>query len=128
MTEQLEEVWWPETGAEAFDVGFRIRFRPASHSAEYRVAEVASQDDDDPNDINYGDVGQGWTKSIDEAEALIRGWIKWDGCCDLDIGEGDSYQLHFCGHKNARIVGRAIDAIYDLAAKHIPHWGAELAE
>ena len=84
---------------------------PGKNSLEAKIHEVEAWN-----------VEEGEPPSVYEKELLLSGCLKWDGCADLDIGEGDSYQLHFCGRANARIVGRALDWLYDLGEELIPDW------
>lgn len=70
----------------------------------------------------FSTVDLEWTTDISKAMRLMEGGIKWDGCVDMDIGEGEGYQLHFCNLEGTRIITRALEEVYALAAKKIPKW------
>jgi len=66
-------------------------------------------------------------ETSNDINVVVEGYIKWDGCSDLDIGRGDSYRNHFCNLSEAMTIGRMLTAIYELGAKTIPRWNVELA-
>lgn len=108
---------------------FTVWWTAFSHYLCYWVAERKYLCvNGDPNVVNYQTAGALYcpepTADIDAAELLLHGSIKWDGCADFDVGDerDHPHRLHACGLDNARRVGRAIDLIYELAAKHIPAW------
>lgn len=92
------------------------------------IFEVVGRTDDDEL-IFESDSDTPWVPvSPDVAVPLVRGSLKWDGCSDVDIG-GDvmSYRNHFCGRSGAKVVGIALDALYDLGAETIEAWDEEIA-
>lgn len=62
-----------------------------------------------------------------EAEVLLQGYLKWDGCADFDLGEigVEAYRLHTCGRRGAKIVGQAVEFFYDLGLEHLKGWQGE---
>lgn len=66
-------------------------------------------------------------EAIDDAEWLIAGSVKWDGCADFDIGDerSQAHRLHACGKKSAMRIARAIEFVYDTAAKAIVGWDGD---
>ena len=53
--------------------------------------------------------------SLDEAQRVITGSIKWDGCSDLTFFPDENGYNHFCGKMSAVEVGELISCIYDKA-------------
>jgi hypothetical protein len=53
------------------------------------------------------------------AQALLSGFVKWDGCVDITI---DDEPLHFCGRSNVEEFAQVLTAIYDLAKELIPNY------
>ena len=106
--------------------GFVIFYQPSEYSMTFFVVRVlalgennAAYFETDTQDFDCEDP--------DRATPFLAGWMKWDGCSDMDIGGNDiSYRNHFCGKESAQIIGKMIDAVYDLAAKTIPNWDEEL--
>ena len=60
-----------------------------------------------------------------ETDLLLSGYLKWDGCANFDLGEGESYQLHTCGRRNAKVIGQAVEFFYDLGMEHLKGWQGE---
>lgn len=58
------------------------------------------------------------TTDIDQAECLMRGTIKWDGCMDLMLGDSRG-SIHFCGRHSALIFDRAIRAVFEIAEQRM---------
>ena len=56
--------------------------------------------------------------SIDEAEVFVSGYIKWDGCANLQFE--DKGYLHFCSKEEAENVGKMFGRLYDLAKSMLP--------
>lgn len=85
--------------------GFRVRWRVLDHWADVEVFEIVgvevSKDahirhflfhpkEDDKSDTRT--PGYDFVESIDQAEPYLTGFIKWDGCTELDQGNP-----HWCG-------------------------------
>ncbi len=66
------------------------------------------------------------TVDPDDAETLIHGTVKWDGCADYEIGDERQgiYRMHACGRRHALAVAEAINHAYDRAAK-LDRWDGE---
>lgn len=80
----------------------------------------------DGNPVEYqqagADCGMTFTSDPDEADALIHGSVKWDGCMNYEVGyERDWAMLHACGRRHALAIAEAINHVYDRAAK-LPKW------
>ena len=116
------------------DIGtdhFVVFFSFESHVLWFFVADILWFESDGVALFQHGGAScrPTPTPDADEAHYEMIGTIKWDGCANLTVGEclSDEAQgfLHFCGRDDAHRITRMIDAIYDLAAEHIPHWDGE---
>jgi len=99
------------------DLPFVIVGEYYSHYMEFHAYEVyPGRMDclrDDGEGLKIADVIK---EPCDDA-ALIYGSVKWDGCCNVDFGQG----AHFCGLEETRKIGKVFEAIYHLAQR-IEHW------
>lgn len=62
------------------------------------------------------------TKEFDEAEVLLDGFVKWDGCSNwrFSPNDRDNYAFHFCTVKQAEDIGRLLRRLYEIAAEMMP--------
>jgi hypothetical protein len=103
--------------------GYLIRARPSSLyksgdsilSLDVEVYEYWNVDDDTGTTMHF--KPRECEPDINKAEIYIRGFIKWDGCFDLDFRERG---LHFCGKKHACRLGALMEGIYQLAVEMMP--------
>ena len=63
----------------------------------------------------------GFTTHITEADALLAGRIRWDGCSNWG-------PMHLCGYQDAEGIGDVIKEIYRIAAQRIPLFDCALAK
>jgi hypothetical protein len=81
------------------DNGFVIRWRVLDHWADFavfqKIGHVVHQDGTKgPHEFAKKDwraLPEDSTESIDEAEEYMSGFIKWDGCAELELDQ------HWCG-------------------------------
>ena len=52
--------------------------------------------------------------------ALVRGYLKWDGCMNWRTDETMIY--HYCGIEDAEILHECFKKLYELGEKHIERW------
>ena len=109
---------------------FLIYFTPDDYSIGFIVLDVTGWACDQTTFQNkaplFGDNGT--SENPDDATPLVQGYVKWDGCMDVDIGGDDiSYRNHFCGLEDALRLERVVRAVYALAEQHIPQFDKELA-
>lgn len=62
-------------------------------------------------------------EDLDEAMPWMEGHINWDGCYEWTCNE--EMPIHMCDRDGAKVFGKLIDAIYDIAAEQIPHWNGD---
>ncbi len=108
--------------------GFRVFYHAEEYCMNYFVVSVISITSGGEHIYESGEDSENFdTYDPDNALWQLRGWVKWDGCSDMDIGgTGGSYRNHFCGYDDAKKVGRMINAVYELAATKIEAWDEEL--
>jgi len=56
---------------------------------------------------------------IEQADLLVSGTVKWDGCADYTWAEKDGAH-HICRRADGRRLGIMFDVIYGLAAEIMP--------
>jgi len=61
----------------------------------------------------------------DNEELTVEGFIKWDGCCEYQLGQQG--QIHCCGYEHAIQIGEMIAAAYHKASEDMPGYDADLA-
>lgn len=76
------------------DFGFRVRWEVNSHFTKVWAYEITARNE---NGFPLFDKVSAWAlpdpvENIEDAEIYLRGYIKWDGCSELDQG-----QPHWCG-------------------------------
>lgn len=127
---EQEGVWIGHPGHVTEGDEFSGYFVAEEDSMRFRVVAVggwpqggggASYQDDECGRL---DGVEGFWK----AQPMIEGWVKWDGCMDLDVGgHGESYRDHFCGLHDALSISRALRLVYEHAEKLIPRFDRELS-
>jgi hypothetical protein len=55
------------------------------------------------------------TYSLDEAQRVVEGYIKWDGCSDITFYPDQGGNVHFCGEKSAKVIGELLRVTYQIA-------------
>ena len=75
------------------ELGFTVRWKVQDHWADVEVFEVAAFGDDGREYLikDWAHSGE-LTADIDNAEIYLEGYVKWDGCTELDQG-----RPHWCG-------------------------------
>lgn len=94
------------------DFGFRVRWSSDPYRAKAEVFEIVSRNADDwvaGFDLREG-PRKGSTTDIDEAELYAVGFVKWDGCSEIDQG-----QPHWCGPAEYKRHIRLLEYIYRRA-------------
>lgn len=77
--------------------GFRCKWAVRDHWADVEVFEVVATGDSNSPDKKFFEL-KDWQRSGDDTEDIekagpyLTGFVKWDGCTELDQG-----QPHWCG-------------------------------
>lgn len=107
------------------DIEYTIRIKAEDYSAHWELFSMVCLP---PGEIKY--AKKGWrslpmdvTANLDEAQPCAKGWIKWDGCHEFTVGDGEN-SYHVCGKRNMSELTTALLRVYDVAAEAIPHWKA----
>jgi len=75
------------------EFGFRVVWKVLPHWADVRVYEITSREDGTPGFDRRGARSlPDPVHDITDAEVYLKGYIKWDGCSELDQG-----CPHWCG-------------------------------
>jgi len=103
---------------------FLILICPGEYSMDFKVIEIVGEGlDPDPGVLFFTRRGALSTPDhvtqLDEAQVFMEGYLKWDGCMNVNIDTEDECMTHFCGRYDASKVGRMIDNIYTLGLTHI---------
>jgi hypothetical protein len=56
------------------------------------------------------------TEKIEDAQTLICGTVKWDGCCHYNFGDEDGY-IHLCGKHSTKNLIEVIQRVYNHSGK-----------
>lgn len=85
------------------EFGFVIRWSVTESWADFTVVAVESIESQPNGDRPIFDrIGGGQTFDPSEAQHYLKGYIKWDGCSELQFGSDDYPSLHFCGPTHFR--------------------------
>lgn len=104
------------------EIGYAIRVRvgEGEHHVDAEVLELLSLPGDPPE---YQQRGAKYspccTSDIEQAQRLLHGSIKWDGCSNIEFDQEDG-ALHFCGRRSVVAVGLVLGLLYDLARRVMP--------
>lgn len=67
------------------------------------------------------------TKDFDDAQRVISGYIKWDGCANVDIFQDEGGSVHLCGLDDAMNLSRIMFRLYCTAARFMPGFDKDCA-
>lgn len=67
------------------------------------------------------------TYDLAEAERLLAGFVKWDGCAEIATHPHRDGRDHVCGYWDAMRPGRAMQRVYEYAATNMKHFDAWVA-
>lgn len=77
------------------EFGFRLRWRVSDHWADVEAWEVAAICEGKKEFRSSSDPFREFTADVEKAEKYLDGFIKWDGCAELNQG-----CPHWCGAKD----------------------------
>ena len=111
---------------QVFDkLDYAVVYRVEDYSFHFNVFEVIGHDGDTGGCLFFrdnGDLGR-YTKDAREAKVTHAGYIKWDGCSNIDFDAEDSGQMmHFCGLDKVKQFSQLLVELYLMAESMIPHW------
>lgn len=111
------------------DYGITVRYRVSQASVEFFAAEVLYLAE---NRRWYERKGafsplDNPTKDLDEAQRLVAGMVKWDGCAHYNFGDENGY-LHLCGAGNVDGLAKVIAEIHCRCGELMTELGQNLLE
>lgn len=94
------------------DIHYLLRYRV--HEAHVDIDLYTVVDDHDGRWYESRDPRtRGSTQDIAKATALVHGYVKWDSCANLEIGDGGRW--HICDKEQVTRLGTALERTHDLA-------------
>lgn len=117
MTEPAEPGPWHEERWDDLLLHFRSRAEYAS-SLAIELYELIYVDSDL---VFKTHTEKGWTKDVEKAERLLRGYVKWDECANLQLDDGGYW--HTCERRQVQALGVALDRVYQRAEDHFGGFG-----
>jgi hypothetical protein len=111
------------------DYGITVRYRVHGATVEFFAAEVLYLAENRRWYERKGDFSpmHDPTKELDEAQRLVEGMIKWDGCAHYNFGDENGY-LHLCGSGNADVLANTITEIHRRCGELMTEAGTNLLE
>lgn len=101
--------------------GWLVRFEYSDSWMDFKAYEMCAEDDDGTRLFHRRGAinGMDMTSNPDEGEVL-SGFVKWDGCCEINFMEHNEGRPHFCHRRDVKSLGDILLAVYDLAAEIWP--------
>lgn len=113
------------------DLGVEIRYYVYSHRMHFKSRCRTVQPDGSV--IYYGDDEASElcnlpTDQFDEANRLVDGYVKWDGCSHVHFGDLDSDgYMHMCGGVDFAIMLWVLREVPAIAAREMPNFSEHVA-
>jgi hypothetical protein len=98
-------------------VGFEVFSATCGPVSSEELAKIAS-----PSDLSYRkrkDLNN-FTDQLNDAERLIEGDIRWDGCANFLIEPDQDTMIHTCSAAEALAIGQALHIAYEEARQRLP--------
>lgn len=98
----------------------RVRHENADDChVDVEVFAIAAEDEDEkPLFEKKGSTcSMDVTEDINDAQRVIEGMVKWDGCSHLNFFPDEEGYVHYCGRTSAVQLGELIGLVYDEARK-----------
>lgn len=92
-----------------------------SHVMEYEVRDMIIHDDGNGPPLKFRTDDGGITSDLNQAEILVKGSIKWDGCSHNNFGENG--YLHACCKSEMVRFGELFSRLFDMAQELMPDNG-----
>lgn len=113
------------------DVSHLVRFEPHQTHVDFEVYAAAQWGPEMRPEFSLRDGdGSRYTTDPDEAERLLHGCIKWDGCSHVYFGEsegpcGEGY-IHLCGQRCFLSLCKVLQAVWNLCIEKVGSKNGEL--
>lgn len=117
---------WQEHRLEDIEFYFRIK-NYSKVSVDFEAYELYTYDNGEGEPLKFmyfDDNGsQHWTSDVSKAEPYVKGFIKWDGCSEVDFARN----IHSCeGRWSLVRLGKLFEEIFTIAATMIDSNGEYL--
>ena len=95
-------------------LGWLLVYEHTSHWMDFKAYQVVSSEVYDAKSgarlpTLYSKADCLPTDNLDEAEPEFTGYVKWDGCCELDLDYN-----HFCGRQNMEELTQVLLELHKL--------------
>ncbi len=112
------------------DMGYAVIAEPKEYSVDYRVFKILGhQQGNAPGVFDvpmYGNDLETRTTDIEQAEAFMSGFVKWDGCSNWDFEDNERCMFHGCDEGDLLNFGRVMAECWRLTADLLPTWDAHI--
>jgi hypothetical protein len=127
--ETERETWDAIEVTEDFAIGYRVK----SHAVAFALVMVTGHSASAPGVYDVPMYEEACdspavehTEDFTKALPFASGSVKWDGCSNWAFGEPDC-MTHICGVSDLAKHIAGMRAVYELAARVLPTWDAEVA-
>lgn len=115
------------------ELNFTVRATPYSHYVEYQIFHVEWITDDTSRGPGLHPY---WSRknarcngdpvnNLDEAEVIIEGSVKWDGCSNWELGKEQAntgVMYHGCSQADLYRIGDILAICWEMTDELCPHW------
>lgn len=110
---------WQEYRLEDIEFYFRIK-NSSTVSVEFEAYELYHYDNGEGKSLKFmffdKEGIQHWTNDLSKAEPYVTGFIKWDGCSEVDFMRN----IHSCGGKRSLVrLGKLFEEIFSVSSSMI---------
>ena len=103
------------------DIGYTVNMtigKQNDYYVDFEAFEILGDEDGaEPRYWKKGEMSSfPGTTILEEAEYQIKGYIKWDGCANVDFNNS----VHLCGPTEAKNLASLIIRLHDLAYNMLP--------
>ena len=105
------------------EIDLTVIYEYLPHWTDFKAYEIIGHEQGDNNkfdvpmyEMKGAKSSDETTKNIEEAQTLISGVVKWDGCSHYTFGDKDGY-IHLCGNQSIKNIIQAIKKIYNRSGE-----------
>lgn len=106
------------------DLSFTIVAEPEEYLVKYTIFDIEGIEADG-TPLFYRKGGRFYsdsTRSVEEADIYLHGYVRWDGCSNWHFDEQDNADLHGCSRQDLMRIGEILTQCWDWTAKLCPNW------
>lgn len=103
------------------DIDLTVKYSYEEHWVDFEAYEIVArgQNENKSFDVLQYEKKNGnneWVENIEEAQTLIHGAVKWDGCSHFYFGDENGY-IHICGKRPMKNLIKAMEEIYNRSGE-----------